>query len=142
MRAPALRFKDARHPTLNNNHRNVDRGNFKPLCFCCCRAGIEIPADKLRGVAPGHVKATLVRASILPRTQVSRGAESNLNSPTPRVRAIRQLPFRASVLSTVVRRCASTSVHKGQSCLSTVRCEIFYVGAGGPGRCCLCVVLS
>ena len=32
------------------------------------------------------------------------GAESNLNSPTTRVRAIRQLLFRPSALSTVVRR--------------------------------------
>ena len=44
------------------------------------------------------------------------GAESNLNSPTSRVRAIRQLPFRPSALSTVVRRRVSTSEHEIPSC--------------------------
>ena len=44
------------------------------------------------------------------------GAESNLNSPTPRVRTIRQLPFRPSALSTVVRRRVFTSGHEIPSC--------------------------
>ena len=42
------------------------------------------------------------------------GAESNLKSPTPRVRAIRQLPFRAPALSTVVRRRVSASEFESQ----------------------------
>ena len=37
------------------------------------------------------------------------GAESNLNSSTPRVYAIRHLPFRPSALATVVLRRVSTS---------------------------------
>ena len=36
--------------------------NLKPLCYCCCRAGIETPVGKLRRVALGHVEATLPRA--------------------------------------------------------------------------------
>ena len=40
------------------------------------------------------------------------GEERNLNSPTPRIRAKRQLQFRASALSTVVRRRESTSEHE------------------------------
>ena len=58
------------------------------------------------------------------RQDMQIGAESNRNSPTPRVRAIRQLSFRASALSTVVRRRVSTSEHDTQFCLSTVRCEV------------------
>ena len=51
------------------------------------------------------------------------GAESNLNSPTPRVRARRQLPFRAFTLSTVVGPRVYENV--SQFCLSTVvRCEV------------------
>ena len=42
------------------------------------------------------------------------GAESNLNSPTPRVRVIRQLPFQPSALSMVVRRRVATSEHEKQ----------------------------
>ena len=47
---------------------------------------------------------------------------SNLNSPIPRVRTIRQLLFRATALSTVVRRHVYTSEYESQFCLSTVRC--------------------
>ena len=43
------------------------------------------------------------------------GAESNLNSPKPRVCAIHQLPFRASALSTVVRRRVSKTEHESFS---------------------------
>ena len=50
------------------------------------------------------------------------GTESNLNIPTPRVRAIRQFPFRASALSTVVRR--RVYEYESQLCLSTVRCGV------------------
>ena len=44
------------------------------------------------------------------------GTESNLNSPTPRVRAICQLQFRPSALWTVVRRRVSTSEHEIPCC--------------------------
>ena len=50
------------------------------------------------------------------------GAESTLNRPTPRVRIIRQLLFRATALSTAVRRRVSTSEYESQFCLRTVRC--------------------
>ena len=135
-RAPALRFQHARHPTRNNHHpRNVHRSNLKPPCCCCCRAGIEMPVDKLRRVALGHVKATLVRTS-MHRGDMQIGAESNRKSLTPRVRAISQLPFRASALSAVVRRRVSTSM-RASFALSTVRYEVYrrcwwtryYVGA-------------
>ena len=70
------------------------------------------------------------------------GAESYLNSPTPRVRAIRQLPFRASALSTVVRRRVSTSEYESRSCLSTVRREVCMSVLMDQEFCCLCVLLS
>ena len=83
--------------------------------------------DKLRRVALGHVKATLDsfgHAFVPAGHDMQVGAESNLNSPAPRVRAIRQLPFRAPALSTVVRPRVSTSEYKSRFWLSTVRCEV------------------
>ena len=52
------------------------------------------------------------------------GADSNLNSPTNFVRTLGQLPFRASALSTVVRRRVSTSEHASQVRLSIATCEV------------------
>ena len=51
----------------------------------------------------GHTRTSMHRRDM------RMGVESNLNSPTPRVRAIRQLLFRATALSTVVRRRVSKS---------------------------------
>ena len=44
------------------------------------------------------------------------GAESNLNSSTPRVRAIRHLPFRPSALASVILRRVSTREHETPCC--------------------------
>ena len=104
MRAPALRFERGRHPTINNHPRNIDRCNLKPSCCCCCwcRDWIEMPVDKLRGrstrACQGHTRTG--KHSVQGNMQVR--AESNLNSPTPRVHAIRQLPSRrwSAVVST------------------------------------------
>ena len=49
---------------------------------------------------------------------------ARVNSPTPRIRAMPQLPFPAFMLSAVVRRRVSTSEGKSRSCVSTVRCKV------------------
>ena len=69
------------------------------------------------------------------------GAESNVNSPMPCVRTIRQLLFRTSAPSTAVRRRVSTSDYKSQFSLSTVRCEVCMSSVLVDQvlrRCCLC----
>ena len=88
----------------------------------------------------GHTRASMHRHDM------HIGVESNLNSPTRRVRAIGQLPSQAAALSTVVRRRVSTSECESQFCLSTVRCEVcmssVLVEQVLRRFCCLCFVLA
>ena len=102
-----------------------------------------MPVSKLQGVALGYDKATLVyevyTSKQLFRDDMQVGAESNLSSLTLRVRAILQLPFRASVLSTAVCRHVSKTEYKAQFCLRTEMRRTSVVRAGGLS---MCVVLS
>ena len=80
-----------------------------------------------KGFFPGHASGRREQASVL---------ATRRNSPTTRIRSTLQLPFQASVLSSVVRRRVFASIRASSACRLQ---GTTHVGASADGLGAVCV---